>query len=162
MLGCSGGYSDSIEIPVEIPFLPRPRISADILSSAEMPFLLVSRISAWNDHPRQIDETADRSCTEVTLKKKTQNSSRQKMNTCRDSRGYKKVTAFPPRDIKYKQDKQLFGLRDKPITKQDALPRSEYQPRYLPGQDPLSLLRHPLCHPVLVVCRSPCIDKVEH
>ncbi|KAK8557821.1 hypothetical protein V6N12_010045 [Hibiscus sabdariffa] len=75
--------------------------------------------------------------------------------------GYKKVIAFPPRDIKYKQDKQLFGLRDKPITKQDALPRSEYQPRYLPGQDPLSLLRHPLCHLVLAECRSPCIDKVE-
>ncbi|KAK8666069.1 hypothetical protein V6N13_006221 [Hibiscus sabdariffa] len=76
--------------------------------------------------------------------------------------GYKKVTAFPPRDINYKQDKQLFGLRDKLITKQDALPRSEYQPRFLPGLDPLSLLRHPLCHPVLAVCRSPCIDKVEH
>ncbi|KAK9044466.1 hypothetical protein V6N11_058366 [Hibiscus sabdariffa] len=74
---------------------------------------------------------------------------------------YKEVTAFSPRDTKYKQDKQLFGLRDKPITKQDALPRSEYQPRCLPGQDPLSLLRHPLCHPVLTDCRSPCIDEVE-
>ncbi|KAL4309229.1 hypothetical protein GQ457_01G016710 [Hibiscus cannabinus] len=30
--------------------------------------------------------------------------------------GYKKVTAFPPRDIVYEQDIQLFGLRDKPIT----------------------------------------------
>ncbi|KAK8557819.1 hypothetical protein V6N12_010043 [Hibiscus sabdariffa] len=27
-------------------------------------------ISARNDHPRQIDETADRSCTEATLKKR--------------------------------------------------------------------------------------------
>ncbi|KAK8569227.1 hypothetical protein V6N12_007759 [Hibiscus sabdariffa] len=36
-------YSDSIVIPVEIPSLPRPRISADILFSAEMSFLLVSR-----------------------------------------------------------------------------------------------------------------------
>ncbi|KAK8593452.1 hypothetical protein V6N12_045533 [Hibiscus sabdariffa] len=36
-------YSDSIVIPVEIPFLPRPRISTDTLSSAEMSFLLVSR-----------------------------------------------------------------------------------------------------------------------
>ncbi|KAK8590247.1 hypothetical protein V6N12_024624 [Hibiscus sabdariffa] len=53
--------------------------------------------------------------------------------------GYKKVTAFSPRNIKYKQDRQLFGLRDKPVTKQDALPRSESQPRLLPGQDPLSL-----------------------
>ncbi|KAK9018941.1 hypothetical protein V6N11_033986 [Hibiscus sabdariffa] len=38
--------------------------------------------------------------------------------------------------------------RDKPVTQQDALPRSEFQPRLLPGQDPLSLPRHPLCHPV--------------
>ncbi|KAK8523058.1 hypothetical protein V6N12_073769 [Hibiscus sabdariffa] len=47
--------------------------------------------------------------------------------------GNKKVTAFPPRDIVYKQDNQLFGLTDKPITQQDALPKSEDQPRYLPG-----------------------------
>ncbi|KAK8562217.1 hypothetical protein V6N12_049264 [Hibiscus sabdariffa] len=53
--------------------------------------------------------------------------------------GNKKVTAIPPRDIVYKQDNQLSGLRDKSITQQDALPRSEYPPRYLPGQDPLSL-----------------------
>ncbi|KAK8593318.1 hypothetical protein V6N12_045401 [Hibiscus sabdariffa] len=33
----------------------------------------------------------------------------------------------------------VTGLRDKPVTQQDALPKSEYQPRYLPGQDPLSL-----------------------
>ncbi|KAK9033667.1 hypothetical protein V6N11_049853 [Hibiscus sabdariffa] len=58
----------------------------------------------------------------------------------------KKVTAFPPRDIVYKQDNQLVGLRDKPITQQDALPKSEGPPRYMPGQDPLSLSRHPLCH----------------
>ncbi|KAK8600515.1 hypothetical protein V6N12_050368 [Hibiscus sabdariffa] len=31
---------------------------------------------------------------------------------------------------------------------EDALPRSEFQPRLLPGQDPLSRPRHPLCHPV--------------
>ncbi|KAK8636821.1 hypothetical protein V6N13_064258 [Hibiscus sabdariffa] len=36
-------YSDSIVIPVEIPFLPRPRISADIRFSADMSFLLLSR-----------------------------------------------------------------------------------------------------------------------
>ncbi|KAK8557822.1 hypothetical protein V6N12_010046 [Hibiscus sabdariffa] len=29
-----------------------------------------TRISARNDHPRQIDEIADRSCTEATLKKR--------------------------------------------------------------------------------------------
>ncbi|KAK8600574.1 hypothetical protein V6N12_050427 [Hibiscus sabdariffa] len=33
----------------------------------------------------------------------------------------------------------VTGLRDKPVTHQDALPKSEYQPRYPPGQDPLSL-----------------------
>ncbi|KAL4283034.1 hypothetical protein GQ457_16G018240 [Hibiscus cannabinus] len=47
--------------------------------------------------------------------------------------GYKEVTAFPPRDIEYEQDIQLIGLRDKPITQQDALPRSEFPSRYLPG-----------------------------
>ncbi|KAL4296075.1 hypothetical protein GQ457_12G015150 [Hibiscus cannabinus] len=47
--------------------------------------------------------------------------------------GNKKLTAFPLRDIVYKQDNQLFGLRDKPITQQDALPKSEGPPRYLPG-----------------------------
>ncbi|KAK8600527.1 hypothetical protein V6N12_050380 [Hibiscus sabdariffa] len=66
--------------------------------------------------------------------------------------GYKKVTAFSPRNIKYKQDRQLFGLRDKPITKQDALPRSVFLPRLLPRQDPLSLKRHPLCHHVQADC----------
>ncbi|KAL4384810.1 hypothetical protein GQ457_15G022980 [Hibiscus cannabinus] len=73
----------------------------------------------------------------------------------------KKVTAFPPRDILYKQDNQLFRLRDKPITQQDALSKSEGPLRYLPGQDPLSLLRHPLCHPTLVDYRSIHIDEVE-
>ncbi|KAL4378709.1 hypothetical protein GQ457_02G025800 [Hibiscus cannabinus] len=52
--------------------------------------------------------------------------------------GYKEVTAFPPRDIVYDQDIQLIGLRDKPITQQDTLPRSESPPRFLPRQDPLS------------------------
>ncbi|KAK8649449.1 hypothetical protein V6N13_130178 [Hibiscus sabdariffa] len=46
----------------------------------------------------------------------------------------KKVTAFPPRDIVYKQDNQLFGVRNKPITQQDALSKSEGPPRYLPGK----------------------------
>ncbi|KAL4341546.1 hypothetical protein GQ457_08G027960 [Hibiscus cannabinus] len=53
--------------------------------------------------------------------------------------GYKEVTAFPPRDIVYDQDIKLIVLRDKPITQQDALSRSESPPRFLPGQDPLSL-----------------------
>ncbi|KAL4376587.1 hypothetical protein GQ457_02G024070 [Hibiscus cannabinus] len=53
--------------------------------------------------------------------------------------GYKEVTVLPSRDIVYDQAKQLFGLRHKPITQQDALPRSEFQPRFLPRQDSLSL-----------------------
>ncbi|KAL4303036.1 hypothetical protein GQ457_10G010080 [Hibiscus cannabinus] len=44
--------------------------------------------------------------------------------------GYKEVTVLPSRDIVYDQAKQLFGLRHKPITLQDALPRSDSQPRY--------------------------------
>ncbi|KAK8504473.1 hypothetical protein V6N12_046810 [Hibiscus sabdariffa] len=36
MLGCSGKYSGPIMIPIEIPFLPRPRISADNLFSADV------------------------------------------------------------------------------------------------------------------------------
>ncbi|KAK9044506.1 hypothetical protein V6N11_058406 [Hibiscus sabdariffa] len=38
-----GEYSDSIVSPVEFPFLPQLRISADILFSADMSFLLFSR-----------------------------------------------------------------------------------------------------------------------
>ncbi|KAL4297631.1 hypothetical protein GQ457_12G014040 [Hibiscus cannabinus] len=55
---------------------------------------------------------------------------------CREE--YLFVTTFPPRDIVYDQDIQLIGLRDKPITHQDALPRSESPPRFLLRQDPLS------------------------
>ncbi|KAL4282748.1 hypothetical protein GQ457_16G017570 [Hibiscus cannabinus] len=52
--------------------------------------------------------------------------------------GYKEVTVLPSRDIVYDQANQLFGLRDKPITQQDALPRSEFPSRFLPRQDLLS------------------------
>ncbi|KAK8617104.1 hypothetical protein V6N13_117071 [Hibiscus sabdariffa] len=104
---------------------------------------------ARSDQPRQVKEAAViRSCVDAARTKDPE------LTQAGNS-------TFSPRDTKYKQDKQLFGLRDMPITKQDALPRSEYQPRCLPGQDPLSLLRHPLCHPILTDCRSPCIDKVE-
>ncbi|KAK8597274.1 hypothetical protein V6N12_065746 [Hibiscus sabdariffa] len=49
--------------------------------------------------------------------------------------GYKKVTAFSPRNIEYKQDRQLFGLRDKPVTQQDALPNSEVPTKIIrPGR----------------------------
>ncbi|KAK8555328.1 hypothetical protein V6N12_009476 [Hibiscus sabdariffa] len=41
-----------------------------------------------------------------------------------------------------------YKVEDKLITQHDALPNSEDQPRYLPGQDPLPLPRHPLCHPI--------------
>ncbi|KAK8972760.1 hypothetical protein V6N11_055123 [Hibiscus sabdariffa] len=53
--------------------------------------------------------------------------------------GYKEVTVLPSRDIVYDQAKQLFGLRHKPITLQDALPRSDSQPRYSSKARPLSL-----------------------
>ncbi|KAK8704649.1 hypothetical protein V6N13_048266 [Hibiscus sabdariffa] len=33
---CSGDYSDPIASPVEFPFLPRPRISADVRFSADV------------------------------------------------------------------------------------------------------------------------------
>ncbi|KAL4342438.1 hypothetical protein GQ457_08G025310 [Hibiscus cannabinus] len=37
---------------------------------------------------------------------------------------------LPSRDIVYDQVKQLIGLRHKPITLQDALPRSDSQPKF--------------------------------
>ncbi|KAL4386037.1 hypothetical protein GQ457_09G017250 [Hibiscus cannabinus] len=52
--------------------------------------------------------------------------------------GYKEVTTFPPRDIVYEQDIQLIGLKDKPITQQDAVPKFESPPRFLLRQNPLS------------------------
>ncbi|KAK8491396.1 hypothetical protein V6N11_073722 [Hibiscus sabdariffa] len=57
----------------------------------------------------------------------------------------KRMNAVHVRDQKH--ELTLPRNRDKPITEQDALPRSEGLSRYLPGQDPLSLTRHPLCHP---------------
>ncbi|KAK8557647.1 hypothetical protein V6N12_009876 [Hibiscus sabdariffa] len=49
--------------------------------------------------------------------------------------GYKKVTDSSPRNIEYKQDRQLFGLRDKPVTQQDALPNSEVPAKIIrPGR----------------------------
>ncbi|KAL4376960.1 hypothetical protein GQ457_02G025720 [Hibiscus cannabinus] len=55
----------------------------------------------------------------------------------------------------YKQAEQLFGLRHKPITPQDALPRSESAEKICPGRTRCLLLRHPLCHPVQADYRSP-------
>ncbi|KAL4367584.1 hypothetical protein GQ457_05G021660 [Hibiscus cannabinus] len=67
--------------------------------------------------------------------------------------GYKEVTTFLLRDILYEQHIQLIGLWDKPITQQDALPRSESPPRFLPRQDPLSLFEaSPL---------SSCLDRTS-
>ncbi|KAK9034835.1 hypothetical protein V6N11_076892 [Hibiscus sabdariffa] len=61
------------------------------------------------------------------------------------------------------QKHELIPLRnrDKPITQQDALPKSEDSLRYLPRRDLLSQLRHPLCHPTLADYQSTCIDEVE-
>ncbi|KAL4279722.1 hypothetical protein GQ457_03G020630 [Hibiscus cannabinus] len=75
--------------------------------------------------------------------------------------GYKEVTVLPSRDIVYDQAKQLFGLRHKPITQQDAMPRSNFPSRFLPRQDPLSLFEASLCHPVEAEHRSTCIEEVE-
>ncbi|KAK8690791.1 hypothetical protein V6N13_074317 [Hibiscus sabdariffa] len=96
-----------------------------ILEQKRCPMLAHSPRSAWTyakiDQPRQMKEAAG-----FNIKK----------YPC--DNGYKEVTALPPRDIVYDQDIQLTGLRDKPITQQDALPKSESPPRFLLRQDPLS------------------------
>ncbi|KAL4332885.1 hypothetical protein GQ457_07G005270 [Hibiscus cannabinus] len=78
--------------------------------------------------PRQVHED------QIHLRK-----SIEKAKESEKDRVEKSKEAFPPRDIVYDQDIQLIGLRDKPITQQDALSKSESPSRYLPGQDPLSL-----------------------
>ncbi|KAL4379720.1 hypothetical protein GQ457_02G023740 [Hibiscus cannabinus] len=55
--------------------------------------------------------------------------------------GYKEVTVLPSRDIVYDQVKQLIGLRHKPITLQDALPRSDSQPRFSAKAGPVVSVR---------------------
>ncbi|KAL4279538.1 hypothetical protein GQ457_03G013960 [Hibiscus cannabinus] len=55
----------------------------------------------------------------------------------------------------YKQAEQLFGLRHKPLTLQDALPRSESAEKICPGRTRCLLSRHPLCHPAQADYRSP-------
>ncbi|KAL4282884.1 hypothetical protein GQ457_16G015310 [Hibiscus cannabinus] len=55
--------------------------------------------------------------------------------------GYKEVTVLPSRDIVYDQVKQLIGLRHKPITLQDALPRSDSQPRFSAKTGPVVSVR---------------------
>ncbi|KAL4366617.1 hypothetical protein GQ457_05G022860 [Hibiscus cannabinus] len=55
--------------------------------------------------------------------------------------GYKEVTVLPSRDTVYDQVKQLIGLRHKPITLQDALPRSDSQPRFSANAGPVVSVR---------------------
>ncbi|KAL4282717.1 hypothetical protein GQ457_16G018580 [Hibiscus cannabinus] len=55
--------------------------------------------------------------------------------------GYKEVTVLPSRDIVYNQVKQLIGLRHKPITQQDALSRSDSQPRFYAKAGPVVSVR---------------------
>ncbi|KAL4387320.1 hypothetical protein GQ457_09G017490 [Hibiscus cannabinus] len=55
--------------------------------------------------------------------------------------GYKEVTVLPSRDIVYDQVKQLIGLGHKPITLQDALPRSDSQPRFSAKAGPVVSVR---------------------
>ncbi|KAK8612060.1 hypothetical protein V6N13_132093 [Hibiscus sabdariffa] len=114
------------------------------------------------------------SCTEAAFGRKTQKAEErlsakifclgrrdESKRDCALIRIFSCVTAFPPRGIVYEQDIQLSRLRDKPITQQDALSRSEGPPKYLPRQDPLSLLRHPLCHPAKSDYQSTRIEEVE-
>ncbi|KAK9001769.1 hypothetical protein V6N11_024467 [Hibiscus sabdariffa] len=49
------------------------------------------------------------------------------------------IRAQPSRVTVYKQAEQLFGLRHKPITLRDALPKSDPNRDNLPRSDPLSL-----------------------
>ncbi|KAL4354711.1 hypothetical protein GQ457_06G015180 [Hibiscus cannabinus] len=55
--------------------------------------------------------------------------------------GYKVVTILPSRDIVYDQVKQLIGLSHRPITQQDALPRSDSQPRFCAKAGPVVSVR---------------------
>ncbi|KAK8626027.1 hypothetical protein V6N13_133681 [Hibiscus sabdariffa] len=55
--------------------------------------------------------------------------------------GYKEVTVLPSRDIVYNQVKQLIGLRHKPITLQDALPRFDSQSRFSAKAGPVVSIR---------------------
>ncbi|KAL4312105.1 hypothetical protein GQ457_01G019490 [Hibiscus cannabinus] len=72
------------------------------------------------------------------------------------------VTALPSRDTVYNQAKQLFGLRHKPITQQDALPNSEVPAKISARAGPVaSLPRHPLCHPVKAYYRSTAFTKTN-
>ncbi|KAL4302933.1 hypothetical protein GQ457_10G014090 [Hibiscus cannabinus] len=54
---------------------------------------------------------------------------------------YKEVTVLPSRDIVYDRVKQLIRLRHKPITQQDALPRSDSQPRFSAKAGPVVSVR---------------------
>ncbi|KAK8593424.1 hypothetical protein V6N12_045506 [Hibiscus sabdariffa] len=49
--------------------------------------------------------------------------------------------SFSVEEYRVQTRQAVTGLRDKPVTQQDALSKSEYQPRYPPGQDPLSLFK---------------------
>ncbi|KAK8644667.1 hypothetical protein V6N13_123968 [Hibiscus sabdariffa] len=51
------------------------------------------------------------------------------------------MTVLPSRDIVYNQLKQLIGLRHKLITQQDALPRSDSQPRFSTEAGPVVSIR---------------------
>ncbi|KAK9041292.1 hypothetical protein V6N11_016401 [Hibiscus sabdariffa] len=57
----------------------------------------------------------------------------------KELRHYNLKLAQPSRVTVYKQAEQLFGLRHKPITLQDALPKSDPSRDNLPRPDPLSL-----------------------
>ncbi|KAK8518574.1 hypothetical protein V6N12_011826 [Hibiscus sabdariffa] len=100
--------------------------------------------SAWNysridrpGRPWKQQYLVSRSCTEATWIIKAQNLSRQNIGP--DFSAAQEVTALPSRVTVYKQAEQLFGLRHKPITLQDALSRSDSSRDNLSRPDPLSL-----------------------
>ncbi|KAK8980828.1 hypothetical protein V6N11_047959 [Hibiscus sabdariffa] len=71
----------------------------------------------------------------------------------------------PPKDrgIASDQGSKLLGLRDKPVTQQDVMLNSEDPCRdRLSQPDPLSLPRHPPCHPAEADYQGRSIDKVKH
>ncbi|KAK8691482.1 hypothetical protein V6N13_074992 [Hibiscus sabdariffa] len=104
----------------------------------------LGRMSAQIFQPRPKDEIAGRDIHHIGIflnipkRSAYQPGSRNKVKI-KDLKPKHEVTAQPSRVIVYKQAEQLFGLRHKPITLQDALPKSDPSRDNLPRPDPLSL-----------------------
>ncbi|KAK8498965.1 hypothetical protein V6N12_058002 [Hibiscus sabdariffa] len=102
------------------------------------------RMSAQIFQPRPKDEIAGRDIHHIGIflnipkRSAYQPGSRNKVKI-KDLKPKHEVTAQPSRVTVYKQAEQLFGLRHKPITLQDALPKSNPSRDNLPRPDLLSL-----------------------